>query len=57
MITNDKEKVEILAKSGGMLSLKTLAKNHPYTENLDEELLQIEKEKSGEYKFGEADEK
>lgn len=57
MITNDKEKVEILAKSGGMLSLKTSTKNHPYTENLDEELLQIEKEKSDEYKFGDIDEK
>ena len=57
MITNDKEKVEILAKSGGTLSLKTSTKNHPYTENLDEELTQIEKEKSDEYKFGEVDEK
>lgn len=57
MITNDKEKVEIIAKSGGTLSLKTLTQNHPYTENLDEELLQIEKEKSDEYKFGDIDEK
>lgn len=45
MVTNDKEVVEILSKSGQTISEKTKTKNHPYTENLDEELKQIEVEK------------
>jgi len=54
MITNDKEVVEILSKSDGVISSKTQTKNHPYTENLEEELLQLEEgeESSGDYNFG-----
>lgn len=44
MVTNDKEVVEILSKSGDIISNETKTKNHPYTDNLDEELERIEDE-------------
>ena len=44
MITNDKEVTEILSKSNGIISNKTMTKNHPYVEDLDEELEQIKAE-------------
>lgn len=46
MVTNDKEVVEILSKSGQTISDETKTKNHPYTDNLDEELKQIKLEQT-----------
>lgn len=46
MITNDKEVTEILSKSSGIISNKTMTKNHPYVEDLDEELAQIKAEEA-----------
>jgi len=44
MVTNDKEVTEILSKSTGIISDKTRTKNHPYVEDLDEELTQLKAE-------------
>ena len=44
MVTNDKEVVEIISKSCQSISEKTKTKNHPYTDNLDEELNRIKAE-------------
>lgn len=41
MVTNDKEVVEILGKSNGIISDRTKTKNHPYTEDLEEELEEL----------------
>ena len=48
MVTNDKEIVEIISKSGASISNETKTKNHPYTENLDEELDRIKSEEADE---------
>lgn len=48
MITNDKEVTEILSKSDGIISDKTKTKNHPYTDDVDEELAQIKTEEEQE---------
>lgn len=47
MITNDKEDVEIGAQSKGVISDETIVANHPWVENVSEELgrLQAEKDK------------
>lgn len=49
MVTNDKEVVEIISKSGNTISEKTKTKNHPYTDNLDEELEELEAQNQEEY--------
>lgn len=49
MITNDKEIVETISKSGTTMSEKSKTRKHPYVENLDEELEQIKKEKEEKY--------
>lgn len=49
MVTNDKEVVEIISKSGTTISEKTKTKNHPYTDNLDEELEELEAQSKEEY--------
>ncbi|HBB27680.1 MAG TPA: phage portal protein, partial [Clostridiales bacterium] len=46
MITNDKETVDIISKSDGVISNKTKTKYHPYTDNLDEELEAISNEEN-----------
>ena len=43
-IKNDLEQAQICRDSVGVISKKTIIKNHPFTENLDEELKQIELE-------------
>lgn len=52
MVTNDKEVVEILSKSGTTISEETKTKNHPYTENLDEERQRIKDETAVDYDDG-----
>lgn len=54
MISNDKEVVEILSKSDGIISVKTQTKNHPYTEKLDDEVKQLKAETldNEDYNFG-----
>ncbi len=49
MITNDKEIVETISKSGTTMSEKSKTKKHPYVENVDEELEQIKKEQNEKY--------
>lgn len=44
-IRNDLETVQMLGMSGNMISEKTKTKNHPLTEDIEEELKQIEKER------------
>ncbi len=46
MVTNDKEVTEILSKSEGIVSEKTRTKNHPYVDDLDEELAQMKLEEA-----------
>lgn len=43
-IRNDSELAEMCAKSVGIISNKTILKNHPFVENAEEEQKQIEKE-------------
>ena len=45
MIKNDKELADMCASSTGILSQKTVVKNHPFVENPEEEMEQIEREK------------
>ncbi|MBZ4647521.1 MAG: EJp40 [Clostridia bacterium] len=44
-IRNDLETVQMLGMSGNIISERTKTKNHPLTEDIEEELKQIEKEK------------
>jgi len=44
-IRNDLETVQMLGMSGNMISERTKTKNHPLTEDIEEELKQIEKER------------
>lgn len=46
MITNDSEIIEDCVKSMSVLSLKTVIANHPYIDNVEEELKQIEEERA-----------
>lgn len=45
MIKNDKELADMCETSTGILSQRTVVKNHPFVENPEEEMEQIEKEK------------
>ena len=44
MIRSDKDIADICASSVDIVSKKTLLKNHPFVEDAEEELKQIEKE-------------
>lgn len=46
MIFNDSEIIEGIVKSDGIISKKTNISNHPYVNNTDDELEQIEKEEA-----------
>lgn len=43
-IKNDTEQAQICRDSVGIISLKTILKNHPFVEDVEEELAQLEKE-------------
>src|SRR5690625_1181823 len=43
--TNDLENADIAQKSKGIISDRTIVANHPFVDNLEDELAQIEKEK------------
>lgn len=45
IIINDSEKVEMCQKSIGIISNKTIIQNHPFVQNYDEEVKNIEEEK------------
>lgn len=47
-ITNDSELADICNKSVGVISNKTIIKNHPFVEDADAELKELEKEKGQE---------
>ncbi len=51
MISNDLENAQIAQISNGAISKKSILKNHPWVENPDEEMEQIEKENKEEYPF------
>jgi SPP1 family phage portal protein len=46
MIRNDVEQAQICQQSVGVISKKTILKNHPFVENADEELKQLKKEEA-----------
>lgn len=61
MITNEKEKVEMLLGSTGMISAKTILENHPFVPDVDIELNRLSNDVSGDYvpeikEIGETDE-
>lgn len=43
-IKNDTEQAQICKDSVGIISIKTILKNHPFVEDVDEEIKQLEKE-------------
>ena len=47
-IKNDKETSEIAQASVGILSLKTILKNHPWVDDAEEEIKQIKREEQDE---------
>lgn len=46
MVTNETETVEMLEKSVGMISQKTIVANHPLVDNVDDEIAQLEEEQA-----------
>ena len=55
MISNDKENSEIAQNSNGIISQKTILKNHPWVEDPEEELKQIKSESEQQYSFPKQD--
>ena len=47
-IKNETEQAQICRDSTGIISKKTILKNHPFVENVDEELKQLQKEEKEE---------
>lgn len=50
-IKNDNETAEICKNSVGVISRKSILKNHPYVEDVEEEMKQIEREDSQEFEY------
>lgn len=50
-IKNDNETAEICKNSVGVISTRSILKNHPYVEDVEEEMKQIEKENSQEFEY------
>ena len=52
MITNDKENVEIAKESKGIISNQTIVANHPWVEDVTEELDRLKKQEEVQDEYG-----